>query len=278
MRNFIKDYLKDTTEICPQRLNKKIREVTIISRNPITEKEALLSKIIFDFDCNKIEEKKYCLDKVITWIKYIYSDNKLFEIREGNRDWNNGSNNESDFLFSSTSVKLKEEKGIVTVNEKGQKIISTFWLTGELASQKKLNEKDICIESVEFARNGGITNRVIYDANGQMMEARRYKSDGTRLNYTFNYFDARQKLYRSDSVSRTGYPTHVTVLKYDNRGLLVETIEHPANPDYAFADEKGGYSGHGYKYFYTHEGLLEMKNHYQGGKHMGSHLFTYEYW
>jgi len=249
-----------------------------MSRNPVTEKESLLSKIFFDFEGNKIEEKKFYRDKVITWIKYIYSGNELTEILEGNRDWDKGSNTEGDFLFSSKAVKKDKEKGIETVNEKGQKTISTFWLTGELASKKTFNEKDVCIKVIEFSKTGGITNRMIYDADGQLIEARRFKADGTPLNYIVNHFDRQQRLCRSDSVSRTGYPTHITVLKYDNRGLLVETIEHPVNPEYAFADEKGGYKGHGYKYFYSNEGLLEMKNHYQGGKHMNSHVFYYEFW
>jgi hypothetical protein len=278
MKDFIKEYLKDKTKICPKRLNKKIRKVTTITRKPITQKEALLSKMFFDIEGKIIEEKEYCWKKVITWVKYIYSDNELTEVFIGKREWNDGSNTESDFLFSSQAVKRNEKKEVETIDENGQKVFSTYFLKRELASRKIFNKKNICIEVVEYSKKGDIRYRAIYDADGQLLKARRFKSDGTPLNYIVNYFDEQHRLYRSDSFPQTGNPPDVTVLKYDNRGLISETIENPVNSEYAFADEKGGSNGHNYKFFYTTDGLLEMRNHYQGGKHMGSHVFSYEYW
>jgi uncharacterized protein YkuJ len=213
MSDYIKQFLKIKTKICPKRLNKKISDVNVISVNPETGKEKLYAKIYFDFNGNRIVEKKYYNDKVTTWTKYIYKDNELSEVLQGKRDWNNGSNNENDFLFT---PKKMEENGVQSVNEKGYKIISTSWLTGEPASKKIFNEKEICIEFVQFSKNGGITKKEIYDANGQMIENRRFKADGTPLNYTVNYFDDKGRLCRSDSTSKKGELTDTTIIKYDS--------------------------------------------------------------
>jgi hypothetical protein len=164
------------------------------------------------------------------------------------------------------------------IKEQGQNIISTFWEAGKIKSKKFFNNNNICIEVNEFTTKGALINKELYNDIGQLLEARRFKSDGTSLNYTINNYNEKSQLQRSVSVSRTGYVTYDTVLKYNDAGLLIEYIDNPINNENVFADLKNTYNGFAHKYFYTADKFLDTDELYQYGEHMMSYKYYYEFW
>ena len=278
MRDFIKIFLREKTQINPKRLNKQIKEVIISSCPAGIDKEFLYSKTLFDIAGNRTDFKKYQTGKLVVWEKYNYQDDKLVEMLEGKSKWKSGSYNEKDFEFLSKPVIEAEETGIVYINEEYQKTISTFFLSGELETRKTFNDQGICIELTEFSKKNTITNKETYDSAGQLLEARRYNSDGTALNYTVNTYDNQSRLCRSVSVSRTGYLTHDVILKYNSNGMLLETIEHPVDAENAFADLKDGSSGYGHKYSYLNENLIDTDFFYQCGELIMRYKYSYKFW
>lgn len=278
MRDFIKNFLQYKTQINPKRLNKQIKEVIISSCPPGTDKELLYSKTLFDNAGNRTDFKKYQAGKLVVWEKYNYQDDKLVEILVGKSKWKSGSYNEKDFEFFSNPVIEEKETGIVAINEEQQKTISTFFLSGELESRKTFNDQGVCIEVIAFSKKNTITNKETYDSTGQLLEARRYNSDGTALNYTINTYDNQTRLCRSVSVSRTGYLTHDVVLKYNNNDMLLETIEHPVDAENAFADLKDGSSGYSHKYSYVNDNLVDTDFFYLCGELIMSYKYSYKFW
>ena len=178
---------------------------------------------------------------------------------------------------ASSIIKKYDEKGISQINEIGQKIILVFDKSENLIRKKIFNNDNICIEIIEFSNNN-ITHRELYNQNGELMEARNFRSDGKLLNCLINTFNEKSKLCRMQYISRNNFPTHDTVLKYNNEGLLSEIVEHPRDPNKAFADLKGGSSGWNRKYLYRQDKLLELDEVYQCGIHKRTHKYNYEFW
>lgn len=279
MREFIKEYLKNRPKVCPKELNIKIRKASVTIHRVEKDSHYLSSEIYFDLAGNKLECKSFYEGKILAWEKFIYNKtNELVEVVSGVPILNEGGNDESDFYFSTKPVlTITEEEGEVHVNESGQKVISIFNSSGELSRRKIFNKDNVCIDITDYAGKI-ITYRELYDRHGQIMEARKFRSDGQPLNCLTNTFNKNSQLCRSKYVSRTGYITHDTVLKYNDRGLLSEIIEHPRDPDKAFADLKGGSSGCNHKYYYRQDMLLDIDDVYQCGKHVRSHKYSYDFW
>lgn len=279
MRDFMKDYLKNRPKVCPKELNIKIRKASVTTHRIETGFQYLSSETFFDVVGNKLEFKSYNADKIYLWEKFIYDkSNELVEIISGVPILREGGNEEKDFYFSTEPViKKKEQEGIVQVNEIGQKVISILNSSGELMKRKIFNRDNVCIEITDYAGQT-IVYRELYEHTGQLMEARKFRSDGQLLNYLINTFNENSQLCRSQYISRTGFTTHDTVLKYNNLGLLSEIVEHPRDPNKAFADLKGGSSGWNHRYYYRQDKLLDIDDIYQCGIHKRSHKYTYEFW
>lgn len=279
MRNYIKDYLKNREKICPKELNIKVKKVSITTRRIETGFQYLSSDIFFDKEGNKLEYKKYYNDKILEWEKFIYENkNELSAVLKGVPKLIEGGKNKSDFNFSSEPIiKNPEEEGLVYVNEMGQKIISVINSEGKLIRKRIFNRENICIEMSEFSNNN-ITYWELYNHNGELKEARNFRLDGQLLNCLINTFNEKSQLCRLQYFSRNNFPTHDTVLKYNNLGLLSEVVEHPRDPNNAHADLKGASAGWNHKYFYRQDKLLEIDEIYQCGKHKRTHEYTYEFW
>lgn len=278
MRDFIKDFIQDITKIVPIIADKRVKLAVIKAHPPDTDKEYIKSETFFDFEGNKIEHKSYSAGKIIAWKKFIYKDGKLNEILEGKSKWKGGSYNLTDFHFTPIALRTSRKREFEEIKEQEQNIISTFWEAGKIKSRRVFNNNNICVEVNEFTTKGALINRELYNDVGQLLEARRFKSDGTALNYTINAYNEKSQLCRSISVSRTGHPTYDTVLKYNAEGLLVEYVDNPIDPENAFADLKDTYNGFAHKYLYTDDKFLDTDELYQYGKYIMSYKYSYEFW
>lgn len=279
MRDFIKHFLREKTEITQIISGKKVRSVIIRSRPPGIDKEYLHSEFNFDHSGNKIEYRRHQSCKIIIWEKFVYDkDNKLIEILEGQIRGKGGGYNENDFQFISKApitsrVEKNEER-----NEEGHKIALTFYAPDKIKSKRTFNEAGICTEVCEFSLNGAITNKELYDSLGQLLEARRYRKDGYPLNYTENSYNDQSQLCRSISVSRTGYKTHDTIIRYNKQGLMEEFIDYPDDSNNAFADLKEASGGFSHKYSYTSDLLMETDNLYLCGELIMIYKYSYQFW
>lgn len=252
----------------------KIKQETVIAHPLDTDKSYIYSETFFDIAGNIIEFKKYKRGKVEVWEKFTFNkQNKLIEklVAKGN------SYKLEDYKFQTVEFKGLGDEEVEEINDKGQKVISTFYFNGTIKSRKFFNEKNICFEENEF-KKGSLTKKAIYNNHGQLLEVRNFRADGTSLNYTVNSYNDKNKLSSSKSISRTNYVTHNRIFKYNDEGLLIEDIDHPADPNNAFADVIGSTNGYSHKFFYNVNKLKETENLYLCGELIMVYKYSYNFW
>jgi hypothetical protein len=279
MRDFIKYFLQEKTKITPIIGDKKVKSAFGKSHPPHTIKEYPYSETFFDFEGNKKEYKSYHVGKIVVWEKFNYDhDGKLIETLERKTDHSGNRYSEKHFQFVPKKLNNSKDEKIEKLSEDGQKFEITNWGPGKIKSRRLFNENDFCIELTEFSINGALTNKRLYDPHGQLLEARRFRSDGIPLNYTINTYNEKSLLCRSLSISRTGHKTHDVVLKYNQDGLLAEYIDYPIDPENAFADLKDASNGFSHKYSYTQDRLMETDSLYLCGELIMTYKYTYQFW
>jgi hypothetical protein len=278
MRDFIKHFLQEQTEIIKIISGKNVKGVIVTSFPPGTSKEFLHSEFHFDQAGNKIEYKRHKAGRIITWEKFVYDDeNKLIEILDGQIRGKSGGYQEKDFQFISKLPVNPKFEEFQERNEEDQNISLTFYAPDKIKSKRTFNADGICTQVYEFSLNGAVTNKELYDNRGQLLEARRYRKDGSPLNYTENTYNDKSQLCRSISISRTDHKTHDTVIRYNKEGLMEDFIDYPDDPNNAFADLKGASGGFSHKYTYQPNGLLEMDNLYLCGELIMTYKYSYQF-
>ncbi len=244
----------------------KIKQETITSCPPGTEKSYIYSETFFDIAGNIIEIREYKRGKIEVWEKYKFDQqNKMTEKLVGTGN----SYKPEDYEFKSIFFKGLGDKEVEEINEKGQRVISTFYYNGGIKSRKFYDEKNLCIEENEFQK-GSLSKRVLYNHLGQLLEVRNFRVDGVPLNYTINTYNDNTQLLRSKSVSRNNHIKYDKVFKYDADGLLIEEIDHPVDPDIP--------SGYSSKYFYNSQKLKDSKNLYLCGELIMVYHYKYVFW
>jgi hypothetical protein len=252
----------------------KIKQQTVTSHPSGTDKSYVYSETFFDIAGNITEFRKYKRGKVEVWEKFIFNkQNKLTEklIAKGN------SYKLEDYKFQTVEFKGLGDEEVEEINEKGQKVISTFYFNGGIKSRKFFNEKNICFEENEF-KKGSLTKKAVYNSDGLLLEVRNFRADGTPLNYTVNSYNEKNKLCSSKSISGTNNVTHNRIFKYNDEGLLIEDIDHPVDPNNAYADVIGSSNSYSHKYFYNFNKLKETENLYLCGELIMAYKYSYNFW
>ena len=112
----------------------------------------------------------------------------------------------------------------------------------------------------------------------EILEERNFRSDGLALNYTINTHNDKAQLCRKQCTSRTGNISEDRIFKYNSDGLLVEDIDHPVDPNNAFADVIGSSNGYNRKYIYNSDKLIETENFYLCGELIMVYRYSYSCW
>ena len=236
----------------------QIKKITVKACPPSTANEYLSTETFYDERGNEIEFRRYAKGKIIIWEKYSYGkDDELLRTLKGVCRKGTGYR-ESDFQFSpkqpqrpTRTIHYPETEEI---NEQGQKVITTFAIKEQTLRERK-----------------------IYDSEGQLLESRKFKSDGTPLNYLINTYNDLGQIIYSKRISRTGV-IHDTVYKYNSEGLLIEEIEAPKDRYNAYADRPNSCSGYSHKYFYDINKLMEADHLYLTGNLIMVYRYYYWFW
>lgn len=237
----------------------KIKQQTVTSCPPDTNKTYIYTETFFDISGNIIEFRKYKFGKVDVWEKFIFNEqNKLTEklVATGN------SYKLKDYKFQTVQFKGLGDEEVEEINDKGQKVISTFYLDGTIKSRKFFTEKNICFEENEF-KKGNLTKKSVYNDDGQLLEVSNFRVDGTSLNYTVNAVDDKNKLVSSKSISRNNFVTHDKIFTYNNKGLLIEEV-----------DQATGYK---HKYLYSLNKLKDTEKFYLHDHLIMDYKYSYKF-
>lgn len=291
----------------------KIKEITVSASPPNTNKSYVTSRKLLDIRGNIIDRKSYEKGLIRWWNKYVYDENnKLIEETS-----NTVSGYTEDYIRKTarttkfnTSIyqdrSLYQNKKIEEIDDKGQKIISSFFgrvnKDGVLSNRKFLNENNVVIEEHEYTKgkltkktffnengdllevrkcidgNEFLNKTMLYDEKGNLLEERKYRDKDTPLNYTLYKYDGNSQKISEKHVTRNGRVNDYTIFRYNTEGLLIETVDYPLDENKAYADVEGTYTGYAHKYYYNSHKLKETDNLYHFGELVMVYKYTYEFW
>jgi len=258
-----------------------IKQVTVTSHPPGTSKLYKKSEACFDRSGNKTSFKEFKGGKIIIWEEFIYdSNNRLVELIKYEGD----SFKVDDYKPISTKYQYNIDGNLLTAENwieeqapDGTRTLSSFYLNRTIKCRKYIDQNRKCFEEKHYKKES-IIKSIMYNEKGSILEVKNFKADGQPLNFTVNVYNENNQLIKARSISRTGNVSEDRILKYNEKGLLVEDIDHPADPENACADVPDASNGYSRKYFYDAAGRLEKENLYLCGELVMAYVYNYTFW
>lgn len=258
-----------------------IKQIVVTSYPPEVNKSYKKSETKFDEQENKIEFKEFSGGKATLWEQYLYDDNnRLIETIK----YKGNSFKPEDYkamsikhYYDESGNLITDEKWIDEITPDGGRIRSLFYLNGTIKCRKFFNNHGKCSEENHYKKEV-ITKTITYNDDENILEVKNFAVNGESLNLTNNVYNDKGKLIHTKSISRTGNVSEDRILKYNEKHLLVEDIDHLVDPLNAHADILESSNGYNRKYFYNSADRVEIENLYLCGELVMTYKYNYIFW